>query len=107
MFMLLQTRKEFSDRSYHRTDPQILDLLQFSRQEMEQKKLFLALKRSLQKIDSRHDAEKTFSLQSFMQSEREILRREVERAALIYRMIKRERIRLFRDYISRLPLRTK
>ena len=107
MLILLRTRKEISGRFYRRTRPQILDLLQFSRQEMEHKELFLTLKKRLQKIDGRYDGEKDVLVRSRLYDEREILRRKAGRAALVYRIVRRERIRLFRDYVSRLPLRTK
>jgi hypothetical protein len=107
MLMLLQSRKEISGRFYRRTRPQILDLLQFSRQEMEHKELFLKLKKRLHKIDGRYDGEKDALIRSRLCGQRQVLRRKAGRAALIYRIVRRERIRLFRDYISSLPLRTK
>lgn len=107
MFMLLQARKKFSGRFYRFASPQILDLLQFSRQETERGKLFLRLKKRLHKIDGRYDAEKDLLVRSRLRGQREILRRRVERAALMYCVARRERVRLFGDYISRLPLQTK
>ena len=107
MLMLLRTRKKISGRFYRRTRPQILDLLQFSRQEMEHKEVFLKLKKKMHKIDDRYDGEKDALVRSRLCDEREILRRKAGRAALAYRVVRRERIRLFRDYVSRLPLRMK
>lgn len=74
---------------------------------MEHKESFLKLKKKLHEIDQRCGGKKNPLFHSRFRGQRQVLRRKAERAALIYRIVRRERIRLFRDYISRLPLQTK
>lgn len=95
MFTFLKTENAHAARSLRHIDPQIFDLLQLSKKERECRENFLTLK---QELHTTQPEEKHYARLNEM-----ILRRRVEKAALYYRFVRRERVRLFRDYISRLP----
>ena len=95
MLTLLQTRTDHPGRFFRQDLPQIFDLLQLSKKERECREKFLALKQELQRPK--------FTEKHFAHIDETILRRKAWNAALYYRFVRRERMRLFRDYIDRLP----
>jgi hypothetical protein len=95
MLTILKTRASDSVYFDRNAKPQIFDLLQLSKKESEYRKKFIELKRELYRPS---DEQK-----KILPINETILRRRVQNAALCYRFVRRERIRLFRDYIDRLP----
>jgi len=95
VFTFLKTKDVETSRSFRHIDPQIFDLLQLSKRERECRENFLTLK---QELESAPPSEKYYVRMNEM-----ILRRRVENAALYYRFVRRERMRLFHDYIKHLP----
>ena len=95
MFTFLKT-KEDNNRCFDRhIDPQTFDLLQLSKEERECREQFLALKQELHRPATHK--------QSYKRIDETILRRKAVNAAFYYRFVRRERMRLFRNYIDRLP----
>ena len=104
MLTFLKIKIDGKGRFLRRVDPQIFDLLQLSRTERESKTEFLKLKKNLQKTNGRYEREENFSVKIVLRSEAMLLRKKAQEAVLFYRLVRRERIRLFQAYIECLPL---
>ena len=105
MFTFLKTRKDHPGRFHHHCAPQIFDLLKLSKREHECRKEFLNTKKKLQKWHASYEDEKNYFLKSILQHEGIVLRHEAAKAVLFYRLVRRERMRMFHDYIERLPIK--
>lgn len=103
MLTLLNTRRRHPGRLFHKMEPQIFDLLQLTRAEKEYKAAFLSLKERLHRgQDGMEEKNRNIPI-IFLRSEGTLLRKKVQAAALMYRLARRERMRVFREYMDRLP----
>ena len=101
MLILFKPKKKL----YKRADNfQLLDLLQLSRKEKECQQ---SCKRSIRQFDDwkkRHrEAHSQFPVYS--QIEGILLRRQAQDAVLLYKIVRKDRMRAFADYIEKLPAR--
>lgn len=103
MLTLLTTRRRHPGRLFHKEEPQIFDLLQLTRSEWECKADFLRIKRKLHKWNSSFEKTGEGFSSSVGYGEAVALRKQAQAALLTYRLVKRERMRAFDEYMGRLP----
>lgn len=84
--------------------PQIFDLLQLSRKEREYRTLCIRTMRKFNDWKKSKPAKNDSSLRLYTQVEGVLLRRQAQDAILFYRLIRKDRIRAFNDYIKKLPV---
>ena len=103
MLVLLNTRRRHPGRLFYKRDPQIFDLLQLTRFEWECRADFIRIKRKLHKrnISVEKNGEGFLSPQDYADAVH--LRKQAQAAAMTYKLVKRERLRAFHEYVSRLP----
>ena len=103
MLTLLSTRRRHPGRLFHKAEPQIFDLLKLTHSEAECRANFLSIKHKLHKWNVRVEKNGIRFLSPVHYGEGAILRRKAQAAVLTYRLVRRERIRVFREYTDRLP----
>lgn len=91
--------------SDHTSPPQIFDLLQISRKERDCKAVCQRSIRALGGWKKRNKKIDYPMIEFYMRIEGMILRRQAQDAVLLYRLIRKEREKLFSDYLERLPQR--
>jgi len=84
---------------------QILDLLQLSRKEREVRLHCLNSVRRFSEWKKTHDRHAKGRAMSYSAIEGEILKRQARDAVYMYRMVKKDRMAVFRRYLEKLPPR--
>lgn len=105
MLTLLNTRRNHPGRLFHKEEPQIFDLLQLTRAEADCKAAFRRIKKKLHKWNGSFEKIDGEDCVMRLYAEGILLRKQAQAAVLTYRLVRRERIRAFREYIDRLPVR--
>lgn len=85
---------------------QLLDLIQLSHQELQSRRSCLTLLRRFSVWKKIHISHVNSVFMIFFWMEGILLKRQVRDAILFYKLVKRHRIKLFNDYMDRLPART-
>jgi len=104
MLTILKQKKIFSKNITSGNHPQIFDLLQLSRKERESRAACRRLIREFESWKKQQASEKDFSVRLYGEIEGIMLRRQAQDAVLLYRMIRRDRIRMFAEYVEKLPM---
>ncbi len=103
MFILKNSKSYIAKTNFSKKEPQIFDLLQLSRKEREYRSLCI---RTMRKFNDWKKSKGTAAdplLNFYSQVEGTLLRRQAQDAILFYRLIKKDRMRAFNDYINKLP----
>ena len=96
----------FNHRSSQNT-AQIFDLLQLSRKEKECRAICIQTMRKFDGWKKSQSSQNDSIVNVYAQIEGMMLRRQAQDAVLVYRLIRKDRMRAFNKYIEKLPVRSK
>lgn len=100
MLIQLRSKKKATEKTM-----QIFDLLHLSRKEREYRILCQKTIRRFEDWKKKRESDSAWNM--YVQIEGLLLRRQAQDAVLFYRMVRKDRIKIFQDYIAKLPDRTK
>lgn len=103
MFVFLKSARQRTGNILPQSTPQIFDLLQLSRKEREHRTLCKSMLGKFNAWKKNYRDQTDHSLKLCAQVEGILLRRQAQDAVLFYRMVRKERVRKFRDYLEKLP----
>ena len=106
MFMLRSIHQKILKRKDQNPNYQIYDLLQLSQKERQCRIQCFHATRKLKQWKKSGPESSASNLLFYSHIEGVLLRRQAQDAVILYRLIRKNRIRIFENYMENLPLRT-